>query len=485
MEHSKGTRFFEKLITLFFDLLTVNVGLVVTFWLRFQSNIFPSAYNPSLSLGEYSFPALILSICWITLFFFTGLYRDWYKESRFDEFVVVMRTVFSGIFILFILISADEIILFVKTGDRLSLLTTTQFATLTTYGICMLFFATINRFSLHSFLAWLFSKGIWMENMLVIGANDSGAQLVTDISKHSSLGYRIIGFVDESHERIDELCACLPILGTYAELPQIIRKFRINGIILSHIDASADDITQILNYCSDTNVTIYMAPSLLDVISGHFKTNQIFGVPLIVLLKNHMPSWQVQIKRLIDIVVSAAVLIIGAPIWLTLAAVIRIASPGPAVFRQERVGQNSKTFIMLKFRSMVNDAEKAGGPQWATKSDPRITPLGQFLRKTRLDEIPQFINVLKGEMSLVGPRPERAYFIEKLKKEIPWYLRRIKMKPGITGWAQVKHKYDETIEDVKTKVMYDLYYFENMSLALDLKIIFQTFTVMLFGKGAR
>jgi lipopolysaccharide/colanic/teichoic acid biosynthesis glycosyltransferase len=139
---------------------------------------------------------------------------------------------------------------------------------------------------------------------------------------------------------------------------------------------------------------------------------------------------------------------------------------------------------MLKFRSMYRDAEKYTGPTWAAKDDPRITPVGRFIRKTRIDEIPQFVNVLKGEMSLVGPRPERAFFIEQLKKEIPWYVRRIKMKPGVTGWAQVKHKYDASIEDVKEKVLYDLYYFENMSIVLDLKIIVRTLLVVLTGKGA-
>jgi exopolysaccharide biosynthesis polyprenyl glycosylphosphotransferase len=166
------------------------------------------------------------------------------------------------------------------------------------------------------------------------------------------------------------------------------------------------------------------------------------------------------------------------------AAVIRINSPGPVIYKQIRVGRNGKNFTMYKFRSMYRDAEKSSGPTWASKDDPRITPVGKFIRKTRLDEIPQFWNVLAGEMSLVGPRPERPFFVEKLKNEIPWYVRRIKMKPGITGWAQVKHKYDASIDDVKQKIMYDLYYFENMSLALDIKIILQTFLVVLTGKGA-
>jgi len=253
---------------------------------------------------------------------------------------------------------------------------------------------------------------------------------------------------------------------------------------MAHVSGSANEILRILNYCGDIRVTIYMVPSLMDVITGHLKTHQIFGIPLLVLLQDHMAPWEAQVKRLMDIIVSTGILCFGAPFWLAVAAAIRINSPGPMIYKQLRVGRNGKNFIMFKFRSMYQDAEKRSGPTWASKDDPRITPVGKFIRKTRLDEIPQFWNVFKGEMSLVGPRPERPYFVEQLKTEIPWYIRRIKMKPGITGWAQVKHKYDASIEDVKQKVMYDLYYFENMSVTLDIKIILNTFLVVLTGKGA-
>ena len=348
----------------------------------------------------------------------------------------------------------------------------------------MLFFAAANRFAMHTFLAFLFSRGIAVTNVLIIGANASGSRLVKDLSRYPQLGYRVAGFIDDDGRKKGGLFEGFPVLGTYSELPAIVKKDRVGGLIVAHVSASPVEIQRILEYCGDIKVDIYMVPSLMDVITGHLKTHQVFGVPLMILLQDHMPAWEAQIKRLVDIVVSFSILSIGAPFWFMLALVIKFSSSGASVYKQTRVGQNGKLFTMYKFRSMYSDAEKHSGPQWATEDDPRITPVGRFIRKTRLDEIPQFINVLKGEMSLVGPRPERPFFVEQLKQEIPWYVRRIKMKPGITGWAQVKHKYDSSIEDVKQKVLFDLYYFENMSILLDLKILLRTFLVVLTGKGA-
>lgn len=479
-----AVRLIEKLVTFLFDFLAVNIAFFAAFWLRYQSALFPESFNPNLDAAAYMIPSLTLGVLWLCLFFFTGLYRDWYKESRLDELFVVGRTVLLGIFFLFLITSSSQIIDFAKTGDARVLFTRTKFAIILTYGACMLFFGASNRFIVHTILGFLLSRGIAVNNMIIVGANQSGESLVKNLSKYPHLGIRLKGFIDDDGRKNGEEFAGLKVLGTYSDIPHVIRNEKVSGLIISHVSTSANEILKVLEYCGDTHVAVYMVPSLMDVITGHLKTNQIFGIPLLVLLQDHMPSWEAQIKRLMDIVVSAAVLSIGAPLWLIVAAVIRLNSAGPAVYHQERVGRNGKLFIMHKFRSMYIDAEKYSGPQWAKENDPRITPVGRFIRKTRLDEIPQFINVLKGEMSLVGPRPERLYFVEQLKQEIPWYVRRIKMKPGITGWAQVKHKYDSSIEDVKQKVLYDLYYFENMSIILDIKILLRTFLVVFTGKGA-
>ena len=231
------------------------------------------------------------------------------------------------------------------------------------------------------------------------------------------------------------------------------------------------------------NARVKIKPDLYDVISGQAKISQMHGVPLIDVSPRLMQPWEETMKRLLDVIVSLMILIIGLPIWMIVSIIIIFSSPGPLFYKQQRIGKNGKVFQIIKYRSMIKDAEKSG-PQWAKKNDPRVTWIGKFLRKSHLDEIPQLINVLRGEMSLVGPRPERPFFAEQLEKEIPSYRRRLAVRPGITGWYQVRtDKYDETLEDVKQRVKYDFYYIENMSLRLDLKIIFSTAYVILRGKG--
>jgi exopolysaccharide biosynthesis polyprenyl glycosylphosphotransferase len=253
-------------------------------------------------------------------------------------------------------------------------------------------------------------------------------------------------------------------------------------VLVALDSADHDRLLDIIGKCNGHKVSIKIMPDLYDIISGQARTNQIYGFPLIEITPQLMPPWEEATKRLIDVVVSALVLIVGLPLWLLVAVVIKLDSRGPALYRQERVGKDGAPFNIIKFRSMQKDAERKG-PQWAGHRDPRVTRCGKILRQLHLDEIPQMINILKGDMSLIGPRPERPVFVQKLLQEIPLYHRRLKVRPGLTGWAQVKHKYDETIDDVKKKVQYDLFYIENMSLRMDFKIILNTAYHVLLGRG--
>ncbi|MCE7916633.1 MAG: sugar transferase, partial [Nitrosomonas sp. PRO5] len=273
--------------------------------------------------------------------------------------------------------------------------------------------------------------------------------------------------------------------GTIDQLVEIINKYNVKEIIIALEKEDHDILVDVITKTEGKGVSLKIVPDLYEILSGQARTSQIYGMPLIDIMPELMPEWEKKLKRLMDIVVSLLILIVSAPITILTSIAIKIDSEGTVFFKQERLGQNGKPFNVYKFRSMIKDAEKYTGPVWSKKDDPRVTRMGKFVRKVRIDEIPQMFNVLKGEMSLVGPRPEREYFVEKLSQEIPYYRRRLKVRPGITGWAQVRYPYGASIEDAIEKLQYDLYYVKNHSLFLDFVILIDTVGVVLLRKGSR
>jgi len=318
---------------------------------------------------------------------------------------------------------------------------------------------------------------------ILVGWNDRSRGLYSRIKSFPGLGYDIVGYVSTRKEDVGKSTEGVKVIGSLPDLPEIIKEKGIKEVILSLSSNDHERLIDVINYVNGEAVGIKISPDMYDIISGQARTNQIYGLPLIDILPELMPSWERSVKRLTDLFVSVFVITVFSPLWLIIGSIIKFDSKGDVLYRQERVGRDGKTFTIYKFRSMRMGAESDTGPVWASEDDPRTTKVGNFLRICRLDEIPQFINVLKGDMSLVGPRPERQFFVDQLKKEMPLYTKRLRIRPGITGWAQIKHKYDESLDDVKRKLRYDLFYLENMSLRMDFKILLSTVKVMFGGKG--
>ena len=475
----------ERLLLFLADFTALYLCFYLAYWVQFQSGWIPEKFNPAKTFDEYQHVAVFASLVWQVLFIFTGLYRKWLLESRTYQLLSVLKVFSAGFILLLTALFGNELLVRVFDPSVPDPFTYgSRFYLVLGYGVGAIFTIGLFRMAVYWFLRRLLRSGFGADRVLLLGATDAGAIILDQLRKNSDLGQRVVGVLDERYSVLSREFEGLPLLGKYSDLPQVVREKHISSIIISHESSSVQEITRVLVWVARLPIHIYVIPDLYDVVSGHFKANLVHKVELKELFAFNMPRWQVTVKRLIDVAVASALLLVTAPILLLTAIAIKLDSKGPIFYSQERVGLYGKRFMVYKFRSMFTDAEK-NGPQWAKKNDSRITRVGRFIRKTRIDEIPQLFCVLKGEMSMVGPRPERAHFIEKLRSEIPFYVSRLKLKPGLTGWAQVRHHYDTSIEDVHKKLRYDLYYFENMSLLLDMQILLRTIYVVLTGKGAQ
>jgi exopolysaccharide biosynthesis polyprenyl glycosylphosphotransferase len=297
-----------------------------------------------------------------------------------------------------------------------------------------------------------------------------------------SPGNKFVGFLQVNGG--DQLLTSvgLPRLGKWHELRPVIEQQGIEEVIIAVDSGEHEHMSRIMNELEGTGVRIKVIPDMYDILSGSVKMTSIFGTPLIEVNPEIMPAWQFSLKRIVDISASFIALLILLPVFAVFALLVKFSSHGPVFFRQERIGKFGRPFTIVKFRSMYCDAER-NGPQLSSISDPRITPFGRWMRKTRMDELPQFWNVLVGDMSLVGPRPERQHFIDEITKVAPHYRHLHKVRPGITSWGQVKFGYAENVEQMVRRLKYDILYIENMSMAVDLKILAYTVLIILKGDG--
>lgn len=354
----------------------------------------------------------------------------------------------------------------------------------------MVFFWAISIFSLilsrgmtRQVLRWLRRKGFNLRYVLIVGANNLGERVLEKIKENPWTGFKVVGFIRESSvpEGVKEINET-EVLGDIDDINDIIKEKAVDQIFIALPLEAHKDLERVLRSLEEETVDIRVIPDFFQFMTLNAGIEDFDGLPVINLSESPLYGWNRVIKRVADIVFSSLILIILFPLMIVIAILIKLTSPGPVFYKQKRLGLGGEEFEMLKFRSMKVDAEKETGPIWASKDDERVTRIGRILRRFSLDEIPQFINVLKGDMSIVGPRPERPVFIEEFRKKIPKYMLRHKMKAGITGWAQVNGWRGKT--SLEKRLEHDLYYIENWSLAFDLKIMWLTLWKGLMGKNA-
>ncbi len=416
---------------------------------------------------------LLIPLFWLTLYIMAGSYRRIYRKARLKELGQTLITVLIGVIILFfVLILDDQVHGYRDYYQSFLMLFFLQF------GFTYFFRLILTTRTVHKV-----HNGEIGFNTVIIGSNGNAESIYHSvINQEISSGNKFVGFVNVYDRASFKMSKYLPHLGHFKQLNQIVREKQIEEVIIAIERSEKETIERIIIELEEANVIIKVIPLLQDIMFGTVKVANVFHTPLIEISPDLMPAWQLYLKRLLDIFASAFVLVFLSPVYLFTAIGVKFSSPGPILFRQERIGFHGKPFYMYKFRSMYVDAEK-NGPQLSSEDDPRITPFGRFIRKYRLDEIPQFFTVLKGQMSLVGPRPERQYYIDQIIKKAPHYRLLLKVKPGITSWGQVKYGYASTIDQMVERLKYDLLYLENMSLSMDFKIMIYTVLIILQGRG--